>query len=204
MATEPTSLVNSTCLDLLLNEIVPLAIRTTEEQSKPINQALDDKTSQLSLEQPLAGGVEIFDSEFLNSEDVNYKIEQYGFSIGLRMAEILIYNNSNNEILKNLELLNIMKFVCRDVWKLVYGKQMDNLRTNHRGTFVLIDNSFKNFNRLDSPIDFNDTINKSKPYLWIPAGIIRGVLKSFGVESLVTPEITKFPSVSFNIQTNMS
>lgn len=204
MATEPTSLVNSTCLDLLLNEIVPLAIRTTEEQSKPINQALDDKTSQLSFEQPLAGGVEIFDSEFLNSEDVNYKIEQYGFSIGLRMAEILIYNNSNNEILKNLELLNIMKFVCRDVWKLVYGKQMDNLRTNHRGTFVLIDNSFKNFNRLDSPIDFNDTINKSKPYLWIPAGIIRGVLKSFGVESLVTPEITKFPSVSFNIQTNMS
>ncbi|CAM9023565.1 hypothetical protein WICANDRAFT_36745 [Wickerhamomyces anomalus NRRL Y-366-8] len=204
MATEPTSLVNSTCLDLLLNEIVPLAIRTTEEQSKPINQALDDKTSQLSLEQPLAGGVEIFDSEFLNSEDVNYKIEQYGFSIGLRMAEILIYNNSNNEILKNLELLNIMKFVCRDVWKLVYGKQMDNLRTNHRGTFVLIDNSFKNFNRLDSPIDFNDTINKSKPYLWIPAGIIRGVLKSFSVESLVTPEITKFPSVSFNIQTNMS
>ncbi len=204
MATEPTSLVNSTCLDLLLNEIVPLAIRTTEEQSKPINQALDDKTSQLSLEQPLAGGVEIFDSEFLNSEDVSYKIEQYGFSIGLRMAEILIYNNSNNEILKNLELLNIMKFVCRDVWKLVYGKQMDNLRTNHRGTFVLIDNSFKNFNRLDSPIDFNDTINKSKPYLWIPAGIIRGVLKSFGVESLVTPEITKFPSVSFNIQTNMS
>lgn len=204
MATESTSLVNSTCLDLLLNEIVPLAIRTTEEQSKPINQALDDKTSQLSLEQPLAGGVEIFDSEFLNSEDVSYKIEQYGFSIGLRMAEILIYNNSNNEILKNLELLNIMKFVCRDVWKLVYGKQMDNLRTNHRGTFVLIDNSFKNFNRLDSPIDFNDTINKSKPYLWIPAGIIRGVLKSFGVESLVTPEITKFPSVSFNIQTNMS
>lgn len=204
MATEPTSLVNSTCLDLLLNEIVPLAIRTTEEQSKPINQALDDKTSQLSLEQPLAGGVEIFDSEFLNSEDVNYKIEQYGFSIGLRMAEILIYNNSNNEILKNLELLNIMKFVCRDVWKLVYGKQMDNLRTNHRGTFVLIDNSFKNFNRLDSPIDFNDTINKSKPYLWIPAGIIRGVLKSFSVESLVTPEITKFPSVSFNRQTNMS
>lgn len=201
MATESTSFVNSTCLDLLLNEIVPLAVRTTEEQFKPI----DEQTSKLALEesQQLAGGVEIFESEYLNSGDVIYKVEQYGFSIGLRLAEILIYNNSNNEILKNLELLNIMKFVCRDVWKLVYGKQMDNLRTNHRGTFVLIDNNFKNFSRFDSPLDFEDTINKSKPYLWIPTGIIRGVLKSFGVESLVTPEITKYPSVSFNIQTNL-
>lgn len=203
MASETTQLVNSTCLDLLLNEIVPLAIRTTEDQSKPVDQSLEEKVSEITLDSTIAGGVEIFDSEHLNSEDVYYKVEQYGFSIGLRLAEILIYKNSNNEILKNLELLNIMKFVCRDVWKLIYGKQMDNLRTNHRGTFVLIDNSFKNFNRFDSPIDFNDTLTKSKPYLWIPTGIIRGVLKSFGVESIVTPEITKFPSVSFNIQTNL-
>lgn len=203
MASETTSLVNSTCLDLLLNEIVPLAIRTTEDQSKPVDQSLEEKISEITLDSTIAGGVEVFDSEYLNSEDVYYKVEQYGFSIGLRLAEILIYKNSNNEILKNLELLNIMKFICRDVWKLIYGKQMDNLRTNHRGTFVLIDNSFKNFNRFDSPIDFNDTLNKSKPYLWIPTGIIRGVLKSFGVDSIVTPEITKFPSVSFNIQTNL-
>ncbi|CCH47147.1 Transport protein particle [Wickerhamomyces ciferrii] len=205
MDTEPQSLINSTCLDLLMNEIVPLAIRTTEEQSNPIDQPTNDESElikKLDISPITAGGVEIFDSEYIQSEDVYYKVEQYGFSIGIRISEILIYKNSNNEILKNLELLNIMKFICRDVWKLIYGKQMDNLRTNHKGTFVLIDNSFKIFNNYDSPIDLNDTILKSKPYLYIPTGIIRGVLKSFGVESIVTPEITKFPSVSFNIQTS--
>lgn len=200
---DSTTYVNSTCLDLLINEIVPLAIRTTEEQSKPIDESLTTKTAELSLDPLIAGNVEELDSEFLNSEGVYYKVEEYGFSIGLRIAEILIYQNSNNEILKNLELLNIMKFVCRDVWKLMYSKQMDNLKTNHRGTFVLIDNNFEYFQRFDSPLDFEDTLEKMKPYLYIPSGIIRGVLKSFGVESIVTPEVNKNSSVSFNIQTNV-
>lgn len=195
--------VNATCLDLLLNEVVPLAIRTTREAKQTDEQVIESLIPQIKIRDDDTGDVQIFNSDLLLSEDVSHKIEQYGYNIGLRLSEILIYKDSQNEILKNLELLNIMKFICRDVWKSLYAKQMDNLRTNHRGTFVLIDNSFKMFQRFDSPLDQQDTINKSKPYLWIPCGIIRGVLKSFGVDSLVTPEVTKFPSVSFNIQTNM-
>jgi hypothetical protein len=200
---EITSEVNASCLDLLLNELVPLAIRSTRDSKQIQEQVIESLIPQIQIKDEDTGDVTIFESELLNSEDVNHKIEQYGYSVGLRLSEVLIYKDSQNEILKNLELLSIMKFICRDVWKVIYQKQMDNLRTNHRGTFVLIDNGFKMFQRFDSPTDQEDTMKKSKPYLWIPCGIIRGVLKSFGVDSLVTPEVTKYPAVSFNIQTNM-
>ena len=40
-------------------------------------------------------------------------------------------------------ILDLVKFVCKDVWISLYDKQVDNLRTNHRGVYVLVDNAFK-------------------------------------------------------------
>lgn len=40
------------------------------------------------------------------------------------------------------EPLDLVKFLCRDVWQSVYQKQIDNLRTNHKGVFVIQDISF--------------------------------------------------------------
>ena len=81
---------------------------------------------------------------------------------------------------------------------------MDNLRTNHRGTFVLVDNNFKLISQLNSSKGMQDTLAKSKVYLWFPCGVIRGILMSFGIESNVTAEITQFPAVVFNIQTGIN
>ena len=30
------------------------------------------------------------------------------------------------------EVLDVMKFVCKELWVEVFGKSIDNLRTNHR------------------------------------------------------------------------
>lgn len=38
--------------------------------------------------------------------------------------------------------LDMIKFLCKDLWTLVFRKQIDNLKTNHRGTFVLTDARF--------------------------------------------------------------
>ena len=38
--------------------------------------------------------------------------------------------------------LETIKFICKDIWIALYDKQIDNLRTNHRGVYVLQDNSF--------------------------------------------------------------
>lgn len=70
-------------------------------------------------------------------ELVDHKGQEIGYELGKELAEYLLYiKNEGN--LNILETLDIMKFVCRDVWRLLYLKQMDNLRTNHRVSFSLL------------------------------------------------------------------
>ena len=42
----------------------------------------------------------------------------------------------------------MIKFLCKDLWQLVFRKQIDNLKTNHRGTFVLTDTRFLSLARM--------------------------------------------------------
>ena len=44
--------------------------------------------------------------------------------------------------------LDAIKFICKDLWILVFRKQIDNLKTNHRGIFVLTDNRFHPLSRM--------------------------------------------------------
>lgn len=145
----------------------------------------------------LPGTVHVFDSYLIHSDETTIRIDTYGYNLGLKIAEILLYKNSKTKI---LDTLDIMKFICRDVWKCFFDKQMDNLRTNHRGTYVLVDNNFKLITTLNSAKGLQDTVTKAKAYLWFPCGVIRGILMSFGVEANVSAEITQFPAVIFNVR----
>lgn len=222
--------VNGNCLSLLLLEIVPASIRVThklKEFSDPslatseiIGWDQDDSPTQIStalsaFPNDLPGTVNILDSGLINDDDVTVRIETYGYNLGLRLSEILMYKASpafnatsasttTASGTKIVDILDIMKFVCRDVWKCLYNKQMDNLRTNHRGTFVLLDNNYKLINNLNSSKGTPDTLAKARVYLWFPCGIIRGILMSFGIDANVTAEITQFPSIAFNIQTSIN
>lgn len=31
-----------------------------------------------------------------------------------------------------VETLDVIKFICKDLWMIVFRKQIDNLKTNHR------------------------------------------------------------------------
>ncbi|GMM38362.1 Trs33 protein [Saccharomycopsis crataegensis] len=220
--------VNATCLDLLLIEMVPLAIRVTKdlenenvitkeenfEETDLIGKLniKDGATKELNIDDK-HGRIDLLeDQDNLGNNDVIYRIESYGYNIGLRVGELLNYKLNNDEFANglnrqnlklNMDILNIMKFICRDIWKNLYGKQMDNLRTNHRGAFVLIDHNFKGISKMNSAKGEEITNEKIKTYLWFPCGIIRGILSSLGVDSSIQAEITQFPGVSFNIQTKM-
>lgn len=191
-----------------------------EDQSNTTHQTRID--TQLSpFPNDLPGTVNILDTPSLPTDEVTIRIETLGYNLGLKIAELLLYQNSSTKI---IDILDIMKFICRDVWKCFYNKQIDNLRTNHRGTFVLIDNNYKLISQFSSPSvsgvgggganaaaaaaaaasSDHDTLKKSKVYLWFPCGVIRGILMSFGVESNVSAEITLFPSVMFNIHTSIN
>lgn len=237
------SQISYSSFELLLQEIVPTSIRvskalstgsTTQPQDKtiptnvsstssdsnsessPLNQTRID-TQLSSIANDLPGTVNILDTSLLPTDDVTIRIEQLGFNLGMKIAELLLYQNPSTKI---IDILDIMKFICRDVWKCFYNKQIDNLRTNHRGTFVLIDNNYKLINQFSSGsagsgggggsgfevsnLADHDTLKKSKVYLWFPCGVIRGILMSFGVESNVVAEITQFPAVMFNIHTSIN
>lgn len=44
--------------------------------------------------------------------------------------------------------LDAIKFICKDLWILLFKKQIDNLKTNHRGIFVLTDSRFQPMGRM--------------------------------------------------------
>lgn len=89
-----------------------------------------------------------------------------------------------------------MKFICKEVWTAIWDKQVDNLRTNHRGIYVLQDNVFKPLLRIslaNSPVAAKELAAISKIQLTYPVGIIRGALSRLGVASTVVAETTQIP-----------
>ncbi|KAM9899285.1 hypothetical protein OXX79_005825, partial [Metschnikowia pulcherrima] len=182
---ESQTYVNNVCFNLLLQEIVPASVRVTQKLAETENGEFSrDSDAQTRINTSLSdivddtpGKVAIFDSESLNSEDVQLRVEGYGYDLGLRLTEVLMYKAATKS--KIVDVLEIMKFICRDVWRCLYGKQMDNLRTNHRGTFVLIDNKYKVTAGFSSENGKADVVAKARTYTYLPCGIIRGILSSF-------------------------
>ncbi|XP_051965612.1 trafficking protein particle complex subunit 6b-like [Xyrauchen texanus] len=92
--------------------------------------------------------------------------------------------------------LDIMKFVCKDFWSTIFKKQIDNLRTNHQGTYVLQDNTFP----LLTPFSTGKQYLEEAPkYLAFSCGMIRGALSNLGLESVVTAEVSLMPSCKFQV-----
>lgn len=77
---------------------------------------------------------------------------------------------------------------------------MDNLRTNHRGVYVLQDNVFKPLLRLSVPNGPNaseELARLTKIQLALPSGILRGALARLGVTSTVVAETNQIPQCKY-------
>jgi len=115
-----------------------------------------------------------------------------GFRVGMSIAERI-----TKETPRFKDELDTMKFVCKEFWMALYKKQIDNLRTNHQGVFVLQDNRF----RLLTQMSCNKQYMELAPrYLAFPCGLIRGALSNLGVISVVTAEVSQMPACKFQIQ----
>lgn len=93
--------------------------------------------------------------------------------------------------------LDTMKFICTDFWAALYKKQIDNLRTNHQGVYVLQDNSFRFLTKLSSGKQY---LELAPRFVAFTCGIIRGSLANLGIGCLVTAEVQNMPSCKFHIQ----
>ncbi|KAL1325305.1 trafficking protein particle complex subunit 6B-like isoform X3 [Arachis ipaensis] len=111
--------------------------------------------------------------------------------------------------------LEAIKFICKDFWLELFKKHVDNLRTNHRGTFVLQDNKFcwlarmsidpladsgKSPEDITSPTAGNKATHAMKMHLYFPCGILRGFLTNLGILCAVSADILTLPTCAFTIR----
>jgi len=159
-----------------------------------------------------------------HDEALRTRLEGIGFKVGWALAERLA--KERGPIAKQtqqpaslttpqaapptlplpLEPLEVVKFVCKDVWTTLYDKQIDNLRTNHRGVFVLQDNAFRPLLRLavsnpGNPALREEGIRKGRQMLAMAAGTIRGGLGLLGISSVITVEYAGGAQCTFTIKT---
>ncbi|GJE98030.1 TRAPP complex subunit trs33 [Phanerochaete sordida] len=128
-------------------------------------------------------------------EAVRLRLESIGVHVGANVAERLCHDRQLFS-----DTLDAIKFICKDLWSACWDKQVDNLRTNHRGVYVLQDNSFKPIQRISSWEGRADALRKARIYAAMPAGIIKGALQRLGFQAVVVPEITTLPQCTFQVK----
>ncbi|CAJ0939354.1 unnamed protein product, partial [Mesorhabditis belari] len=127
----------------------------------------------------------------LASRNAETNLESIGLRTGFLLAERLC-----RDLPRISTELEIMKFICKEFWISVFGKQVDNLRTNHQGVYVVQDNRFP---CLTSFSDGTQYVKDAAIYLCFPCGVVRGALQALGIQALVTPTTDQLPSVKFHI-----
>ncbi|RFU72255.1 trs33-trapp subunit involved in targeting and fusion of er to golgi transp [Trichoderma arundinaceum] len=213
-STDPTaSFLSSSSLDFLLIELVPLAQRVTTERDFA---STTTATAPHHSHQPSADGAskpdpavivtapgapipqaetprKIDDEEHLDA--VHYRLEAQGYRVGQGLVERFSRDRPRFN-----DTLDVIKFLCKDLWSLVFGKNIDNLKTNHRGVYVLTDNAFRPFSRMSTETG-SRAVLRAQPFLWFPCGIIRGALAALGINATVQAEVNELPGAIFQIKT---
>jgi len=120
------------------------------------------------------------------------RLEHVGYMTGYRFVEKL-----TKDWQRFKDELDVLKFVSKEFWSAAFKKQIDNLRTNHQGVYVLLDNRFRFLTQMSASKQFVDLMPK---HLAFTCGLIRGALANLGVTTIVTAEVVLPPSCRFQVQ----
>ncbi|KAJ5966031.1 Trafficking protein particle complex subunit 6B [Penicillium waksmanii] len=167
--------LSSSCFDFLLIELVPMAERLAKQLST-------------STEETEPEDEEVRESTY-------FRLDTLGYRVGQGLAER--FSRDRPRFTDNLD---VIKFLCKDLWTVLFRKQIDNLKTNHRGVYVLTDSAFRPFARM-SMAARGDAVSMAQAYLWFPCGVIRGALANLGINATVQAETSELPGATFQIKT---
>ena len=130
------------------------------------------------------------ESETPSSSASSSRIAALGEEVGAALAELLT-SRKKPPLSSQIE---IVKWVCKDFWSAVFSKPIDNLKTNHKGTFVLRDTSFRWTKRVSQNVYGGvERVPGSvlcAEYLALPEALVKGALKAFGLDATVKAETT--------------
>jgi hypothetical protein len=109
------------------------------------------------------------------------EIDELGSHLGERIANHLLNNNVSTS--NKMEVDDIMKFLGRDVWLFVFGRQISKLQTNRKGTFLIDCDDIKFHHCLI--MEKNKIDETLENILSLICGIIKGALGAFNLECSV-------------------
>ncbi|GAA5916444.1 hypothetical protein JCM5296_006565 [Sporobolomyces johnsonii] len=229
LADPPLHSVDSHLVDLLTNEVIRILVHSehaARARSKAEQEAVESELSDMGLadhsrgakagKKTSHGGEKEKDQDSDQADEaVRTRLDQMGFKVGWATAERLTRDRplfpttpsapSTSAAPSSLppapvpDALEVVKFICKDVWVALYDKQVDNLRTNHRGVYVLLDGRFAPLGRVSGA---EGEVGRWVRFLLaFPAGIIRGALANLGVTATVTGESAGLPQATFQIKT---
>ena len=127
-----------------------------------------------------------------------YKVERAGFVAGQQLLDTLLPYGERRQQLGR-DHLECLKYLCKEVWQSAFGKMMDNLKTNRKETFVMIDADFSWIRMFGEDARNEEMTQLVILYLAFPCGLLRGALTGFGLIAAVTAEIPAFPQCSFQV-----
>ncbi|KIJ60121.1 hypothetical protein HYDPIDRAFT_117584 [Hydnomerulius pinastri MD-312] len=207
LADPPTRLIDGAAMDYFLIEAVN-ALRASSAVAAARAQKIEQEMAEAGLVPPpppakpqnhrdSVGSTTARSTTLVDEEDegVRSRLEAIGLHVGGNFAERLCRDRPTFG-----DSLDAIKFVCKELWVSCWDKQVDNLRTNHRGVYVLQDNAFKPVVRISSWEGRAEALKRAKLYVALPAGIIRGALARMGLHGTVIPEITSLPHCTFQIK----
>ncbi|GAB9464678.1 hypothetical protein Gpo141_00002106 [Globisporangium polare] len=171
------------CFQQLYGELVRSMI-----QRYPLFENASENNPLATVE---SGDIELAKNK---KEELTIKLEAMGYDVGYRFAE-----RSAKDRPRMLEPLDVIKFVCKDFWILIFKKQIDKLQTNHRGVFVVQDFNFRWLSSFSSGSD-QQTKEMALLFLVFPCGLIRGALANLGITAIVNADLTTLPGCLFNIK----
>ncbi|SZF01734.1 unnamed protein product [Blumeria hordei] len=201
--------LNLSCLDFLMIELVPMMYRVVNDvdSTAPEERAAKQEIKNVNTDEKISYGksgsttgtmnVKIKQMEEDDEKDaVFFRLEALGYRVGQGLVE-----RFSRERQRFIDTLDVIKFICKDLWQLLFKKQLDNLKTNHRGVYVLTDHSFRPFARMSTEAG-GQAVMRAQPYLWFPCGIIRGALANMGIDATVQAETSELPGAIFQIKSN--
>uniref|UniRef100_A0AC35G6Q7 Trafficking protein particle complex subunit 6B n=1 Tax=Panagrolaimus sp. PS1159 TaxID=55785 RepID=A0AC35G6Q7_9BILA len=124
------------------------------------------------------------------------RLESLGFRVGYSLVEKVA-----RDMPRLATELDTMKFICKEFWTNAFGKQVDNLRTNHQSIYVVQDNKFIT---ISSFAEGTQYLKESAMYLCFPAGVVRGALANLGIKCVVSAAVETIPIVKFTIHLHKS
>lgn len=160
LATPPSHQISQTAFShLLLSLPLPLLASTSVASSRRKEKERLMESEGLLPDELKEGSpaIGVTKGEDLDQTRVKQQLEALGFRVGGDLAERFVFFSPSFQTLNDersdrtisscgrlsfakprfADSLEIVKFVCKDVWMAAFNKQIDNLRTNHRVRFRL-------------------------------------------------------------------